>query len=280
VTEPNTDQRTAWNGASGVRWAASADRRDAVLAPVADALLDLSAITTGQHVLDVGCGCGATSLAAARATGPTGRVVGVDLSAPMLALAATRAAQSAMVEFVEADAQTFERTERFDLAISRFGTMFFDDPAGAFANIARHLVPGGRICIATWQPLVANEWLTVPGAALLRCTAIPEGAGVEGPGMFAQSDPAVVRRLLLDAGFVDVDALPQTVGLRLGATVDDAVEHLTESGPGRTVLEAIPEDDRSEALAAVAEALRPHHHADRGVVLGAGILLTTGRTER
>jgi SAM-dependent methyltransferase len=195
----------------------------------------------------------------------------------MLALAASRAAHRTDVELLEADAQTFEVAERFDVAISRFGTMFFDDPIGAFANIARHLAPGGRLCIATWQPLDANDWLVVPGAALLRYAPDLDAAAAGGPGMFAQSDAAAVERLLRRAGVVDIASEARSVPLRLGATIEDAVEHVTGAGPGSAILEAIPSGDRSDALAALAEALLPHHDPDRGVVLDAGILLTTGR---
>jgi SAM-dependent methyltransferase len=278
MTGTNADQRDAWNGESGERWVASADRRDAVLSPVADRLLEGAAVEPGTRALDVGCGCGATTLALADAAGPTGSVLGVDLSGPMLALARRRAAAVETVDLLLADAQTSELPGRFELAISRFGTMFFDDPTAAFGNIGRHLVPAGRLCIATWQPLAANEWLVVPGAALLEHVQAPGGPDDAGSAMFAQSDPAVIERILADAGFEDIESAPWTVPLRLGPNIDDAIEHLTDSGPGRAVMEAVAPDRRADALAAVADALRPHHHPTNGVVLHAGILITTGRT--
>jgi len=280
VTDANADQRAAWNGESGERWVATADRRDAVLAPVGEALIETAAIAPGERVLDIGCGCGATTLAAARDAGPTGHVLGVDLSAPMLALAAQRAETTPTADLLQADAQTFHLRERFDVAVSRFGTMFFDDPTAAFTNIARHLTAGGRLCIATWQPLQANEWLVVPGAALLRYGSLPGEASANGPGMFAQSDPAVIEGVLREAGFREITTVARTVALRLGATTDDAIDHLTDSGPGRAVLETVPAEDHADALAAVGDALRPHHHPNEGVILDAGILLTTGRTKR
>lgn len=280
MNDANADQRAAWNGESGDRWVATADRRDAVLAPVGEALLETAAIAPGERVLDIGCGCGATTIASARDAGPTGHVLGVDLSAPMLALAAQRAETIPTVDLLQADAQTFHRTERFDITISRFGTMFFDHPVAAFDNIAQQLTSGGRLCIATWQPLDANEWLVVPGAALLRYGSLPGEASADGPGMFAQSDPAVIEQVLREAGFREITTVARTVALRLGATIDDAIDHLTDSGPGRAVLETVPAEDHTHALAAVADALRPHHHPNEGVILDAGILLTTGRTKR
>lgn len=278
MNDTNADQRAAWNGESGERWVATADRRDAVLAPIGDALLQSAAITPGERVLDIGCGCGATTIAAARAAGQTGHVVGLDLSAPMLALAASRAEQSPTTTFLHADAQTVDLVERFDVAISRFGTMFFDHPAAAFANIARQLAPRGRLAMATWQPLDANEWLVVPGAALLSYAPLPsEASAAAGPGMFAQSDPAIIEAVLRAAGFVDINSTARTIPLCLGATIEAAIEHLTDSGPGRTALEAVRAEDRGDAIDAVRDALRPHDDPGRGVVLDAGILLTSAR---
>ncbi|MGH8922616.1 MAG: class I SAM-dependent methyltransferase, partial [Actinomycetes bacterium] len=142
-------------------------------------------------MLDVGCGCGATTLAAAGMVGAGGSAFGLDLSAPMLGVARRRAEEraAANVRFDQADAQTCVLPrDAFDVAISRFGTMFFDDPVAAFRNVAGALRTGARLVIATWQPLIANAWLTVPGAALLRYGTLSktdDGAS----GMFSQSDP-------------------------------------------------------------------------------------------
>jgi SAM-dependent methyltransferase len=272
---PNADQFEAWNGDSGHRWVATADRRDAVLAPIGDLLLERAAVGRGEAVLDIGCGCGATSVAAAVAAGSGGAVVGLDLSEPMLEVAHRRASVAGLsqLRFSHGDAQTHALGRIFDVAISRFGTMFFDDPTAAFANVARHLRPGGRLCIATWQPLVANEWLTVPGAALLQFGTLPEPTGEDTSGMFAQADPMTVRAVLAAAGFVDIDSTPETVPIRLGATIDEALDHLTDSGPGRAVLETVPEAERDAALDAVATVLADHYD-ETGVALGAAVLIT------
>lgn len=154
--------------------------------------------------------------------------------------------------------------------------MFFDDPTAAFTNIAAHLAPDGRLCIATWQPLADNEWLAVPGAALLAFTDPPDGATADGPGMFAQSDPDGISAALDAAGFESVTSQPHTVPLRLGATVDDTIDHLAQAGPGRAILETLPADRYDDAITAVPETLAPHANSD-GVILGGGILITTGR---
>ncbi|HZA87564.1 MAG TPA: methyltransferase domain-containing protein [Acidimicrobiales bacterium] len=273
----NTDQYDAWNGDSGQRWIQDPDRRDQVLAPIADALLDAAALTAGEHVLDIGCGCGATTFAATHTIGANGTVTGIDLSDPMLDVARRRAAAAGHdnVSFVQGDAQTHDLgTGLFDVAISRFGTMFFADPVAAFTNTAAALVPGGRMCLATWQPLVANPWLTVPGAALLRYGTLPDTADDAGPGMFAQSEPDVVRQVLADAGYEDISLHPVDVTLTLGAEPDEAAEYLADSGPGRAVLATIPDPDKPAALNAVRATLADHtDHA--GVHLDAGIWIIT-----
>lgn len=279
MTNPNTEQYAAWNGESGQRWVASADHRDTVLAPIADLLLAGAAITPGERVLDIGCGCGATTLAAAAAAGPAGAVVGADLSTPMLDVARARADGHGNVEHRQIDVQIDHLGGPFDVAISRFGTMFFDDPTAAFENVARHLSPVGRLCIVTWQPLEANQWLVVPGAALLGFGTLPDGADPTGPGMFAQADPSTVLRVLAAAGFTDICTEPHTLPLRVGTTVADAVDYLADSGPGRAILETISAGRHDDALAAVSDALHPHHHPDHGVMLEAAVLLTTARTQ-
>jgi ubiquinone/menaquinone biosynthesis C-methylase UbiE len=276
MTAQNAPQYDSWNGESGLRWVARADERDAVLAPVADVVLRAAEPAPGSTVLDIGCGCGATTLAAAARVGSAGSVTGIDLSVPMLDLARRRAAAagSGNAMFVHADAQdhAFDPGS-FDLAISRFGTMFFADPTAAFTNIGAALRPGGRLCLATWQPLTANEWLMVPGAALLRHTELPVETP-DGPGMFAQSVPTVVTETLRSAGFTHVHLDAVEVTFTLGS-IDAAVDYLADSGPGRLLLDSIPDGEpRQAALADVRSALTEHTH-DGIVRLSAGIWIIT-----
>lgn len=277
MTTVNRDQHEAWNGDSGQRWVADADRRDAVLAPVAEALLAAACIEPGESILDLGCGCGATTITAALNAGPAGTAHGIDLSEPMIAVARERArdAGCTTVSFTPTDAQTHQFTgAASNVVISRFGTMFFDDPVAAFTNIGRAVRPGGRLFIATWQPLTVNDWLTVPGAALLRFGTLPNSQP-GAPGMFAQADPDLLRSTLTRAGWTAVDSRAVTVTLRLGNDPADATDYLADSGVGRTVLDTIPDADKPAALAAVVDALAPHTTAD-GVHLDAAIWITTG----
>lgn len=267
----NRVQRDNWNGDHGRRWVADADRRDRVLAPVADALLEAAALQAGEAVLDLGCGCGATSISAAQLVGDA-TVVGIDLSAPMLEVARGRTGTSE-IEFLQADAQTHAfPQDAFDAVIGRFGTMFFDDPVAAFANIGGAVRVGGRLCLATWQPLAANDWLAVPGATLLRYGELPDAVTEPGPGMFAQSETETVEDVLVRAGWISVEVTPIRVELCLGADASDALDYLADTGVASAVIDTIEPDRHAEAMGAVEDTLR-EHETDRGVLLGAGINL-------
>jgi SAM-dependent methyltransferase len=254
---------------------ADPDGQDRMLAPVADALLGAADLRPGASVLDVGCGCGATTLAAAATVGPTGTATGIDLTPAMLDVARGRLASSGLtnVELVLADAQTQSFPKRFDVVISRFGTMFFEDPVAAFVNLRRALHPGGRVVFVTWEPLEANAWLVIPGAALLSWIVLPDLDG-SGPGMFAQSDPTVVTATLQNAGYTDIDVRALKVALTLGADATEAADRLADTGVGRAALRAVPWDQRPAALRAVRAALAEHER-DSGIRLGAAVLLTT-----
>lgn len=279
MSTANRAAREDWNGESGLRWAEEADQRDRLLSDVASALLEVADLQQGEGVLDVGCGCGTTTIAAGRAVGPHGSVLGIDISEVMLSVARQRARNAAMdnITFTETDAQTHSFTQdQHDIAISRFGTMFFDDPAAAFSNISLALRPGGRLCITTWQPLAANDWLTIPGAALGRFGSLPD-VSEEGPGMFAQARPAELTRLLQATGFTDIEVRAVTVPLSLGADEEQAAAYLASTSMGRAVLAGLRAEQQRVALDALRDALRAHLTAD-GVALGGGILVTLARS--
>src|SRR5438270_12438978 len=202
----NVEQAAAWDGPDGEYWAAHQERFDTSIRPHHARLMAAAAIAPGERVLDVGCGNGATSRDAARAAAAGGSVLAVDLSGPMLA----RAQQSAEAEglttirFEQGDAQVHPfRPGAFDVAISRFGVMFFADPVAAFTNIGSALRPGGRLAILVWQPLAANEWMTAMRDALAvgRDLPVPPPGA---PGPFGLADTDFATTVLKAAGFVDI----------------------------------------------------------------------------
>ena len=276
---PNAAQFENWNGDNGSRWVASADERDRILAPVADALFAAAALTPGSRILDIGCGCGVTSLRAAELVGTDGSVTGIDISEPMLGVARTRAAAEGArtITFVNADAQTYAfAPDSIDVVIGRFGTMFFANPVAAFINIGGAIAPGGRLALATWQPLIANDWLLVPGTVLLNHTTMPEQPA-NAPGMFGQSDPSVVKNVLDAAGYTEITLTDTRVTFTLGATVDEALGYLAEAGPARLLLETIPEGTARDAAIADVRTELAHHLTPAGVQLGGGIWLIAAR---
>ena len=274
----NTDQAERWNsGDDAAHWITNQARYDRMNEPFATLILDAAAPRPGGHVLDVGCGCGATTLAAARLVAP-GQATGIDLSGPMLARARASAEAAGLgnAVFQQGDAQVhpFEAAG-FDTVISRFGMMFFADPIAALANIRSATRPAGRLVFVCWQPLAAQEWLLLPGAALAEHVPLPAGFGSgDGPGMFALADTARVRQILAAAGWQDIEVTSEHASILVGGggSVDDAVEFMSSGSMGRTMLAGADAATAGRAVASVRAALAPHADAD-GVRLDAAVWL-------
>jgi SAM-dependent methyltransferase len=225
VDPSNAGMVGAWDGDEGAFWASQARRFDESFAALHGAFLAAAAIGADDIILDVGCGTGQTTRDVARLA-RNGAAVGVDLSSDMLALARKIAANEGVdnVEFLHADAQihAFASAE-FDAVISRLGSMFFGDPVAAFTNIHRAMCHGGRLVLLTWQNLAENEWLTEFRRALAVGRDLPTPQP-NAPSPFALADPARVRAILGDAGFVDLTFEELRAPMSFGPNVDDAFE--------------------------------------------------------
>jgi len=199
----NESEGTSWSGASGQTWAQRHQDLDLLMAGVTDLLMDRAALAAGIRVLDVGCGAGHSTLAAARAAGPEGHVTGLDLSAPLLEVARARAAAESLdhVTFIEADAAR-DRIDGppFDAMISRFGTMFFDDPVQAFANIRAQLKPGASVTFVAWAAAHDNPWFALPHRLAEARLGPAPASDPDAPGPTAFRDPARVTALLERGG--------------------------------------------------------------------------------
>ncbi len=271
----NTGMAEYWNGRPADVWVTEAERFDSMLAPFGRRLLAAVGLKPGERVLDVGCGNGAVSLDAARAAGTGGRVTGLDLSAPMLEVARRRAEEEGIdVDFVRGDAQTASFDQPFDVVMSRFGVMFFDNPAVAFANLARAARPGGRLCFVCWQEMFANEWIAVPAMAMVAHVGIPELPEPGAPGPFALADAQRTRGLLESAGWSEVTVEEHKDGMHIGRDPEDVVAFMLSDEMGRRLVEGRDPEAVQAGTEAALEALRPYATPE-GVVLDGAYWLVT-----
>lgn len=271
VATSNIAQLTAWDGTEGQYWAAHADNYDAAVAGYHQPLLELADIRRNDTVLDIGCGTGQTTRDAARLAS-AGSAVGIDLSSAMLDMARARAEQAGLpnVIFLQADAQVHRfEPATFDVAISRTGTMFFGDPAAAYANIAAALRPGGRIAFAVWQEKSENEWFTAFTGALSAGRDLP-APPPEAPHPFSMSDPDRVSRLLTDAGFSEVALSEVRSQMTFGATARAAHDFIL--GQLGWLIADLDETRRHRALRALMQTIQDHESSE-GVQFGSAIWL-------
>jgi SAM-dependent methyltransferase len=242
MSAANAAQVAYWNETAGRTWADLQDRIDRQIRPLGLAAMERLAPASGEQVLDVGCGCGDTSLELARRVGPEGGVLGLDISAPMLEVARGRAeaAGARNLAFHEADAQTAALPGGRDAVFSRFGVMFFADPTAAFANLRSALRPGGRLGFVCWRPLAENLWMRLPAetAAGLVPPAPPPEPGAPGP--FAFADPDRVRRILAEAGFTGIDLTPHDEAIG-GLDLEGTVAMSFRVGPLGAILRERPD---------------------------------------
>ena len=280
TSTPNAEQREFW-AREGEEWVRQAARYDGMNARFGEAMLDAAGLQPADRVLDVGCGNGATSLEAARRVQPGGTVLGVDLSAPMLGLARQRAADAGLdnVEFEERDAQVYEfEPDGFDVVVSRFGIMFFEDPEAAFANLARAVRSGGRLAMVAWEDILKSEWIIVPGAAAAEHVGFPDMGPPGAPGPYAFADGERLRKILEGAGFHDVSLATITHAMRIGDDIDDVTEFITSLELVRDQLFAgKPEDKVAAAITAAREAVKPYQGPDGVVMSGTAWLVTARR---
>lgn len=278
MSAAHDDQVAYWAGDGGALWRARADTTDVMLAPVLAATLARAAPRQGETVLDIGCGCGASTLALADRVGPAGRVVGLDVSPPMLALATERAGGRTNVAFHLCDVARDKLDASIDLIFSRFGVMFFGDPTHAFARLRAALNPDGRLCFCCWRAPEENDWMRVPlRAAYAHAPRLPKLAP-EAPGPFAFADPERVRRILLQAGFSAPAFTPLDVMLDVsgGGGLDGAVMDAVHVGPASLALADQPEAARAAAIGAIRAALAPYVSAD-GVRLKGAVWIVEAR---
>jgi SAM-dependent methyltransferase len=251
----NQDQIEYWNGPAGQRWAEAQESLDRNLASITAGLLPFVGVKTGESVLDVGCGCGSTTLAYADAAGERGRVMGVDISGPMLGVARTRVGSRRM-EFVQADASTHPFKAEFDAVASRFGVMFFAEPQAAFANIRKSLKPGGRIRFVCWRAMLDNVWATVPLMAARDLLPPQEPPDPNAPGPFAFAEAARLEGILAGAGFRDVKLTKLDTVVHMAATAHESAQFSLSIGPLARAAAECDDATKAKIVARVGDALK------------------------
>jgi SAM-dependent methyltransferase len=256
----NSEQIAEWNGALGERWVAMRQEIDRFVVPFGNAALKVAAPQPGERAIDIGCGCGDTAIEIARMVGAAGAVLGIDVSQPMLAVARSRGALAncAHLAFRDGDASGAALPANTDLLFSRFGVMFFSQPAPAFSHLRKSLRAGGRCVFVCWRTPRDNPWAMTPLSAARAAMGItPAPADPDAPGPFAFADEGRLRTILSDAGFGDVDVQRFDAAIALGATPRAAAESVVQVGPVSRLVREMGAEHLPIILDAVERALAP-----------------------
>jgi len=272
---PNADQETYWSSAVGERWVSCQEQLDAAFRPVNELVIARARPASGEAVLDVGCGAGATTRALAARVGPNGSVLGIDISHVLLGRAEELRQQAGLdrVTHRHADAQTHAFTPgAFDLLASRFGVMFFADPVAAFANLRGALRPGARVAFACWADFDANPWFAVPQAAVAEVLGEAARPPLRAPGPFAFAETGYVVDILRQAGFAHVTADTEAMRLTPKGDMDAVTELMCSVGPVTRAMREFAGDEEhlAEIARRIAEAFRQYEDAD-GIRIPASI---------
>jgi len=276
---PNSEQIRYWNEEAGARWLEQQAQLDRLIQPFGAAALVAAEIDDGQQILDVGCGCGTSTLALRQQTGESGSVTGVDISAVMLDNARARARSKGLTDilFEQADAQTHRfPAGHYDRIHSRFGVMFFDDPVAAFTNLTTALKPQGLLAFVCWDAPEENPWVFKPMQLVNQHLPPPEPPQPGAPGPFAFADPARVVSLLTAAGFQNIQQQRLQQPILLGQTATEATDFTVRVGPASTRFIGAP----AEQVAAVTREihqLMAAHQSEAGVAMMGTARVVTAR---
>ena len=272
----NAAQIDYWNATAGQTWARHQAQLDRQIEPLGLEALRALAARPGERVLDVGCGCGQTTLELAERVGAAGAVTGVDISSPMLAIAQARSVPdgAANPRYLECDAQTADLGQgQYDAVFSRFGVMFFSDPVAAFANLRKALTSAGRLAFVCWRPFSENLWIRAPMEAAQPFLPPSPPMDPTAPGPFAFADPDRVRSILSEAGFSDVTlrAFYTSIG---GSSLEQTVDLAFRVGPLGAVLREQP--DLAPTVADAVKAALAAYETPSGVFMPAAVWIVQG----
>jgi SAM-dependent methyltransferase len=275
----NAQMARYWTDIGGPHWVAEQRQFDQMLTAFDAESRRVLAAQPGEHILDVGCGTGTSTIAIADAVGPTGSVVGCDISPTMIDAARVRASNHPQISLAITDAQTDDllQADLFDAVYSRFGVMFFVDPVAAFANIAAAVRSGGRLTFVCWQAEATNEWIALPARIMRSHATNLEVPPPDAPGPFAFADAARISRILHDAGWNNPVVSPFSALTVLGG--GDGVDAALAQAMGTRVATQLREQLDDEAYAAardeVRAALADHLDANGAVTFTGNVWIVT-----
>lgn len=278
---PQTDnaQTALWNGRAGRAWVDVQQVLDQMFKPFEDLLAEAVRAGGAQRVLDVGCGTGSTTLAAARQVGAEGHCFGSDISEPMIAAARARAEREGTpARFICADAQSYAfEPASFDMIISRFGVMFFDHPVGAFANLRRAARDGAELRFVAWRSAAENPFMTTAERAAAPLMPNLPARRADAPGQFAFADRDRVRAILEEGGWGEIDIRAIDVACTLPGK--ELVGYLSRLGPVGLMLQEADERTRKGIVETVLAAFDPFVYGDQ-VRFAAACWLVDARAAR
>ena len=277
--QPN--QETLWAGKNGERWLANVDRFEGMIKPIGDALIEQAAFEQGEHIIDVGCGAGGTSIEIAQLVGAAGSVTGLDISPVLIAEARKRAEIAGLEQarFVLGDAAIAPLpTMQASGIFSRFGIMFFSNPHAAFSHMHGFLKSGGRLAIACWAPLLENLWMLEVRNILAAHFALPT-ITPRSPGPFAFAQPVYVKEILETSGFKDITISPWQKNLFIGgfgSTPETAADFLQNALSVAQLPEDLPDSVKMTINSEVIERLKVYQ-TNYGVQIPASVWLVTAK---
>jgi ubiquinone/menaquinone biosynthesis C-methylase UbiE len=281
TSSPNAREVQYWNSARTRAWAEEYEAIDRLFAGLTRGALDHAAPKLGERVIDIGCGSGTTVLELAARVGPSGYVLGADVSKASVEKARERIAAAGVhqAEMMLCDVSThISPANSFDLVFSRFGVMFFADPVATFANIRKSMKPDGRLALAVFRTLQENKWATGIVAAVRHLLPPITPLAPEEPGQFSWGDAARVHRILETAGFQDVSLTPHDPAMPLAGPggAAEAASFMSRVGPVVRATGDAPPEQRKEVRAAL-EAFFRSHEGPQGIVLQGAIWIVTAR---
>lgn len=281
MSEVNKNQKDFWSGKGGDIWVERQNAMDTMLSPLGEAALNKLNFNEEENVLDIGCGCGHTTLNIAKRIGPSGNVTGLDISEPMLKRAKESAVEMSITNtsFKCVDVQTEDLGDQiYSAAFSRFGVMFFEDSIAAFKNINKSLISGGYLSFVCWQSPAVNPWQSLFIQEVKKYLDLPSPPP-RSPGPFAFMESEYVSSILEESKFQDItiEGHEAEVNMFSGRSLSDSVKDYISINPVVTqMLKESSENQIAEIVNSGIEAFSPYY-SEKGLIFPSATWLVTAR---